>query len=167
MMQQIEELCRAWKLAPILATRKPETGTIHQTLLIETTGGKYVLRTYRYAGEERWRVEAEHALIAYACTQKLPAIAPLPLSDGETILEHEGQLHALFPFAPGYQTRRGHMTPGEIAAMGVFLARMHRALHDYPQEKTALRFFSVNHEATLAKIEQIEAAIRAQARSLF
>jgi len=76
-------------------------------------------------------------------------------------MEHEGRIHALFPFAPGYQTRRGHMTAGEIAAMGTFLAQMHRALHDYQKERTAHRLFSVDHEATLTKIVEIEAAIGA------
>jgi Ser/Thr protein kinase RdoA (MazF antagonist) len=162
MTHHIDELGQAWKLAPALATRKPTTGTIHQTLLIETASGNYVLRTYRYPCEERWRVEAEHALIAYACLQKLPAIAPLPLPNGETILVHEGRIHALFPFAPGYQARRGHLTTGEIVALGTFLAQMHLALHDYPQDKTALRFFSIDHQATLAKIAEIEATILAR-----
>jgi Ser/Thr protein kinase RdoA (MazF antagonist) len=158
-MQHLDELCLAWNLAPLLATRKPETGTIHQTLLMETASGNYALRTYRYPCEERWRVEAEHALIAYACSQRLPAIAPLPLPTGETVMEHAGRIHALFPFARGYQTRRGHMTAGEIAAMGAFLAQMQRALHDYPGDRTAHRLFTVDHEATLATINEIEAAI--------
>jgi homoserine kinase type II len=162
MMHDLDELCQVWNLAPPLETRKPATGTIHQTLLIETASGNYVLRTYRYPCEERWRVEAEHALITYACSQQLPAIAPLPLSNGETILEHEGHIHAVFPFAPGYQTRRGLMKAGEIAAMGTFLAQMHRALQAYPQDRTALRFFSIDHEATLTKIAEIEAAMLAR-----
>jgi homoserine kinase type II len=161
-MQHLDTLCRAWNIAPLLAARTPETGTIHQTLLLETSAGNYALRTYRYPPEKRWRVEAEHALIAYACSQNLPATAPLPLPDGNTILEHDGQLHALFPFARGYQTRRGEITPEETVAMGVFLAQLHRALHGYPQNKVANRIFSVNHAATLNTISEIEAIIHAR-----
>lgn len=161
MMQHLDELCQAWNLAPVLATRTPEMGTIHQTLLLETASGNYALRTYRYACEKRWRVEAEHALIAYACSQGLPAIAPLPLPNGDTIMEYDGRIHALFPFACGYQARRGRITSGETAAMGAFLAQLQHALHDYPKDRTALRSFTIDHDATLTKISEIEAVINA------
>jgi Ser/Thr protein kinase RdoA (MazF antagonist) len=161
-MQDPETLCRAWNIAPLLAARVPETGTIHQTLLLETSAGNYALRTYRYPPEKRWRVEAEHALIAYVCTQNIPAMAPLPLPNGDTILEHNSRLHALFPFARGYQTKRGKITSEETIAMGVFLARLHRALHDYPQDKVANRIFSVDHATTLDTISKIEAIIQAR-----
>lgn len=161
MMYSVGELCQAWNLAPLLTTRTPETGTIHQTLLLETVDGRYALRTYRYTYEERWRVVVEHELSAYAYARGLPAITPLSLPNGDTFIEHDGRIHALFPFARGYQTRRGHITPEETIAMGAFLAQMHRVLHDYPEEKTAIRSFTFDHEATLQKISEIEAAILA------
>jgi Ser/Thr protein kinase RdoA (MazF antagonist) len=161
-MQDLATLCQAWNIAPLIAARAPETGTIHQTLLLETSGGNYALRTYRYPPEKRWHVEAEHALIAYACSQSIPAMAPLPLPDGDTILEHDGCLHALFPFARGYQTRRSKITPAESAAMGAFLAQLHRALHDYPSDRVANRIFNVDHAATLAAIDEIAAIIKAR-----
>jgi Ser/Thr protein kinase RdoA (MazF antagonist) len=161
-MHNLDTLCQAWNIGPVYTTRTPETGTIHQTRLLETSTGNYALRSYRYPPEKRWRVEAEHALITYVSSQNLPAIAPLPLPDGETILEHNGRLHALFPFARGYQTKRGKITPEESIAMGKFLAQLHRALHDYPQDKVANRIFSVDHETALKTISEIETAIQAR-----
>lgn len=161
-MQHLDTLCQAWNIAPLLAARTPETGTIHQTLLLETSAGNYALRSYRYPPEKRKRIEAEHALIAYARSHNLPAVAPLPLPNGDTILEHDGRLHALFPFARGYQTKRGKITPAENIAMGAFLARMHRALHDYPHDRVANRIFNADHEATLKTISEIEAIIQAR-----
>jgi Ser/Thr protein kinase RdoA (MazF antagonist) len=164
-MQDLDTLCRAWNIAPPLAVRTPETGTIHQTLLLETSAGNYALRIYRYPPEKRERVEAEHALIIYACSQNLPAMAPLPLPNGDTILERNGHLHALFPFARGYQTKRDKITPEETIAMGAFLAQLHRALHGYPHDKVANRIFSVDHAATLDTISKIEAIIQARPQS--
>jgi Ser/Thr protein kinase RdoA (MazF antagonist) len=85
----------------------------------------------------------------------------LPLPNGDTILQHDGCLHALFPFARGYQTRRSKITPAESVAMGAFLAQLHRVLHGYPQDRVANRIFNADHAATLTMISEIEATIHA------
>lgn len=159
-MLDLSALCRAWNLPSILSTWTPETGTIHQTLLLKTTAKSYALRAYRYASAERGRIENEHALIAYAQAHGLPALVPLPLPDGETMLEREGHFYALFPFAPGHQTLRGHLALGEIQAMGNFLGQLHQALRDYPHERVSQRQFTLDLATTLATIDTIEKAIR-------
>ncbi|HEU5229596.1 MAG TPA: phosphotransferase [Ktedonobacteraceae bacterium] len=156
------DICWAWNLASILATWTPETGTIHRTLLLKTATANYALRAYRYTAEERWRVVCEHALIAYVREHNLPAIAPVSLSNGATILEHAGRFYALYPFAPGQQVMRRHLMAGEIAAMGTFLGQLHRILRDYPHERVPHRSLSVDHAATLSNIGSIETAIRSQ-----
>src|SRR5690348_3213604 len=107
-MVDIADLLTAWTDAPLLFSAIPETGTIHRTYLLTTTNRRYALRAYRY--NEREPIEREHRLIAYARSQGIPAIAPLALIAGETILERAGHYYALFPFAPGRHVRRGAMT---------------------------------------------------------
>jgi homoserine kinase type II len=154
------ELLKAWKIGPVVATATPSHGTINRTLLVEATNGEYVLRAYRH--HERTPVAREHAVITHAIARGLPAVGPIALPDGETILERNRRFYALFPRAPGAQLARRDITTGHLTAMGEFLARVHAALRDFPIEYAARRDFTIDREATLAGIEQIEAAVRAR-----
>lgn len=161
-MIDLSELSRTWKLAPIISTSIPATGTIHQTLLFKTIEGDYALRGYHYKAEDRWRIDYEHAIIMYAQAHGLPTLIPLRLPNGETILEHKGHFYAIFPFARGHQSARGHLTSREVSAMGSFLAQLHQTLHDYPHERVHKRSLTVDRVATLTTMDTIETAIRAQ-----
>ena len=163
-MIDLANICRAWNLSPVLSSVQAETGTIHRTFLLKTISGKYALRAYRYTAEERWRIVCEHNLIAYVRDHNLPAVAPVPLSHGETILEHEGRFYALYPFASGHQVARGYLGTGEIIAMGKFLGQLHRVLLNYPHEQVPQRALTVDHAATFMTIDTIETAIRSQKR---
>lgn len=155
----IADLLTAWTDAPLLSSVIPETGTIHRTYLLTTTNKRYALRAYRY--DERKPIEREHRLIAYARSQDIPAIAPLVLSTGETILERAGHYYALFPFAPGRHVRRGAIASSEIAGMGRCLAQLHLALRAYPPEHVARRSLQIERASVLARLDQLEAIIRA------
>jgi homoserine kinase type II len=158
-MIDIADLLTAWADAPLLSSAIPETGTIHRTYLLTTTNGRYALRAYRYS--ERKPIEREHRLIVYAHSQGIPAIAPLALSTGETILERAGHYYALFPFAPGRHVRRGTITGSEVVGMGRCLAQLHLALHAYPHERVAQRSLQIERAKVLARLDQLEAIIRA------
>jgi homoserine kinase type II len=127
-------------------------------VLIETGAGPFVLRAYRYA--ERGPVAREHALIAHACARGQPAVAPLPLPGGGTILEREGRFYALFPHAPGRQAPREALGASEAAAMGRCLAALHRALADLPDGLLAPRPLGVDRAVTLAEIERLAERVR-------
>jgi homoserine kinase type II len=148
----------AWRIGPVLAAATPDSGTINRTLLVETAAGRFVLRAYRHA--ERQPVEREHAVIAHVCRHGLPAVAPLPLPGGGTILAREGRFYALFPHAPGAQVRRGQLAEREFAAMGACLAALHQALRSCPATPSARRAFAIDRGATLAGIDELAAAIR-------
>jgi Ser/Thr protein kinase RdoA (MazF antagonist) len=154
------EILSAWHIGPVLATATPTHGTINRTLLVDSGSGDYVLRAYRHA--ERAPVVREHALIAHAIAHGLPAVAPLPLPGGATILEREGRFYALFPRAPGAQIEHCAITAEHYMAMGAFLAQVHIALRGFPIEYAARRDFTTDRAATLAEITQIEAAVRAR-----
>lgn len=161
-MLALSDVYRAWKLSPLLSTWTPETGTIHQTLLLETTDGRYALRAYRYTAAERWRISCEHALIAYVQAHGLPALTPLLSLHGERILEQGGRFYALFPAAPGHQVARGTLTLHEMMAMGRFLGKLHQILADYPHEQVPHRSFAVDLATTLETMDTIEMAIRSR-----
>jgi Ser/Thr protein kinase RdoA (MazF antagonist) len=101
-------------------------------------------------------------VIAHVCTRGLPAVAPLPLPSGATILDREGRFYALFPRAPGQQIARGQLTKADFAAMGAFLARIHGVLRDFPLERAARRDFAIDRFATLMRADEIADAIRAR-----
>jgi homoserine kinase type II len=152
-------LLSAWGIGAVHSFRTPATGTINHTLLVDAASGSYVLRAYRHA--ERAPVEREHAVIAHVCARGLPAVAPIALPIGATILGREGRFYALFPRAPGRQLARGQLTKDDFAAMGAFLAHTHQALRDVPPEHAARRDFTIDRAATLAAIGRIEATMAA------
>lgn len=146
----------AWQLGPIRALVQPQTGTINEIVRAVTTGGDFYLRAYRHPE----RAPFEHAAIAHARSHGLPAVGPCPLPDGTTLLERDGRRYALFPRAPGRQRTRGDLGPGEIAAMGGFLATLHLALRDYPRAAGRSRAITIDRAATLAWLDRLEEAIR-------
>jgi homoserine kinase type II len=148
----------AWALGSIIAVRAPNSGTINRTLLLDTPSGSYALRAYRH--HERGPVEREHEVIAYARARGLPAVAPLPLPGGATILERAGCFYALFPRAPGRQIERDGLGAAELAAMGGCLAALHRGLRDYPADRARRRSFAVEPDSALARIAVLDQLIR-------
>ncbi|HTK10733.1 MAG TPA: phosphotransferase [Ktedonobacteraceae bacterium] len=162
-MLDLATIQEVWHLSPILSTRVPTAGTIHQTLLLITASTAYALRAYCFSQEERYRIEYEHDLIHYAIAQSLPALAPLPLSGTEEcIFSYQDHFYALFPFAPGYQSNRDRLTHAELTALGTFLGQMHHALHDYPSSRVQPHSLQVDSTKTLAKIAHLETVIRAR-----
>lgn len=144
----------------MLSWQRSPHGAIHHTFLITTADRSYALRAYRYTADDRWRIEREHALIAYIRSQGLPAVAPIPLPTDETILEQDGYFYALFPFAPGYQVEKNALTEGQIAAMGSLLGKLHKVLRHYPRERVPDRSFTHNLTTTLGRIDKLEAVIQ-------
>jgi Ser/Thr protein kinase RdoA (MazF antagonist) len=92
----------------------------------------------------------------------LPAVEPIALPGGETILDRDGRFYALFPRAPGTQIARRDITAAHLTAMGEFLAHVHIALRGFPIEYAARRDFTIDRGATLASIDQVEDAVRAR-----
>jgi homoserine kinase type II len=150
----------AWNLGEVRSSIMPATGTIHQTLLLQTTTGDYVLRAYCY--RDRRRVESEHSLITHVRQHGLPAVAPLPSRHGTTTLEQAGHFYAVFPRASGRQLDRQEFGPTEMAAMGRCLAILHRALASFPHDRVSHQSWAVDTATTLAGIATLEAAISAR-----
>ncbi|HET7770377.1 MAG TPA: hypothetical protein VFN74_16500 [Chloroflexota bacterium] len=58
---------RAWDVGAVVHARRPERGTVNQTLLLTTERGRFVLRGYRHTELEP--VAREHAVIAHVCAR--------------------------------------------------------------------------------------------------
>jgi homoserine kinase type II len=149
----------AWPIGEVVSLREPGAGSINQTLLVAAASGGYALRAYR-AAERAW-VEREHAIIVFVRAAGLPAMAPLPLGGGDTILERDGRFFALFPQAPGRQFDVTELGNAEVAAMGGFLAQLHGALAAYPVEHVHTRRLGFDGAETLATMERHIARIGA------
>jgi homoserine kinase type II len=165
-------LASAWDVGDVAEATEPATGTVNHTLLLTTSRGRFVLRGYRH--REREPVEREHAVIEHVRARGLPAVAPLPLLGGSrgshasrdhTILERDGRFYALFPWARGWQVPRAALGPAEAAAMGAFLARLHRALADFPADRVSIprRSYAFTRSKTLARIDELAGIVRAGA----
>jgi Ser/Thr protein kinase RdoA (MazF antagonist) len=151
----------AWGVGPVRSAVQPETGTVNRTILLTTDCGRFVLRGYRH--RERRPVDREHAVIAYVRARGVPAVVPLPLPGGETVLERDGRFFALFPWAPGQQVRRAAVGSEEATAMGAGLGRLHRAIAGFPVAGLPRRPGEDDRRDTLARMDRLEDAIRAAA----
>jgi homoserine kinase type II len=149
----------AWAVGAVEAAAEPTTGTVNRTVLLTATRGRFALRGYRH--RDRARVDREHAVIAYAAARGVPAIAPLPLPGGGTVLEREGRYFALFPWAPGRQVARADVGEAEAAAMGAALGRLHGVLHRFPTAGLPRRWTIPDRGDTLARMARLEGVIRA------
>ncbi|HEY7833242.1 MAG TPA: phosphotransferase [Ktedonobacterales bacterium] len=150
----------AWRLGAVRRARVPRQGVVHRTLLLDCDAGRFALRAYRHA--DLARVEREHALIAAVAVRGIPAVRPVPLPEGGTVLAREGRFYALFPFALGRQIARARLGPRALAAMGGFLARLHHALAECQVEGMRPRAMDLDAGRTLAGIARLLAVIRAR-----
>ncbi|HEY8598649.1 MAG TPA: phosphotransferase [Thermomicrobiales bacterium] len=146
----------AWQVGTPQQIVRPGNGTVNMIVKITIDGREYFLRAYRHPD----RAPREHAVIAHARAHDFPAVAPLPLPDGTTLLDRDGQRYALFPGATGRQYARDALTTTTIAAMGGNLAALHLALHDYPHAQARRVAVEHDRDATLATITHLEQVIR-------
>ena len=146
----------AWQLGRPQQIVIPDSGTINTIVKVTLDGREYFLRAYRHPD----RAPREHEVIAHARARGFPAVAPVPLPDGNTLLDRGDQRYALFPRAAGQQYPRTALPIAAITAMGMNLAALHHALNDYPHAQARRIEIALDHNATLAKIAHLEQIIR-------
>lgn len=155
-----EYIISHWSLGSLFSVQSAEVGAIHRTLLFNTSTGRYVLRAYRH--QDRGRIEREHALIAYVKARGLPAVGPIQLPSGETILEYRKHYYAVLPYAPGIQVPQSQLTPAHLTGMGAFLAQLHKVLKDYPPEAVTQLSFRLSRSRTLTRITRLQRLLQAR-----
>lgn len=92
-----DAILAAWQLGRPQQIVQHDSGTINTIVRVTLDGREYFLRAYRHPD----RAPQEHAVIAHARARDFPAVAPLPLPSGDTLLDRDGQRYALFPSAGG------------------------------------------------------------------
>lgn len=111
-------------------------GTLNDNYHVVTADGPLFARRYR-ADIETDRVRHEHSITRWVADGGAPAIAPLASPEGETVIEVEGRLWALFPWVDGRAPIRGEIMPGEAEAIGEAHGHIQRLLADHPESEGA------------------------------
>ena len=157
-MQDAEyaEIVAAWQLGPPQQIVIPDSGTVNAIVKVTLDGRDYFLRAYRHPE----RAPQEHDIIAHARARSFPAVGPVPLHDGTTLLDRGGRRYALFLGATGRQYPRNALTAAATTAMGMNLAALHHALEDYPHTQARRTVITLDHDTTLTKIAHLEQVIR-------
>jgi len=150
-----DRIITAWQLGPPQRIVRPDSGTVNTIVKVTLDGREYFLRAYRHPD----RAPHEHAVIAHARAHDFPAVAPLLLPNGDTLLDRDGQRYALFPHAVGQQYPRNALTTTIIAAMGTNLAALHHALRSFSAAAPRRITTRCDRAATLAGIVRLETAI--------
>ena len=156
---QDQRVLSSWRLGPILSTEIPPTGTVNRTVLLQTANGAYAFRAYHRP--DLSRVLGEHTALRHAAAQGIPVCPPVPLPNGETVVEQGGSLFALFSGASGQQIGRHSLSFQEVAAAGRCLARIHRAFEAFPIEQARRKQFTFDTPDTLARLTHLEEVIPA------
>ena len=138
----------SWGLGTVLSATVPATGSVNRTVLLQTSAGAFVLRVSR---RERERGEWEHTAIAWASDYQIPVCRPILLPDGGTIVERDGSLYALFPFAKGQQARRAEIIPQQARMAGECLGHIHTAFSSFVLAEVRRKNLSVDIKGVLAQ----------------
>ena len=122
-----EHICAAYGLPAFQAATPIEAGYLSQNWALETSGGTYFLKAYRF--DDRTQVEVAHAARLHFHQAGIPTIVPFTTHAGQPIYTHDDHHYSLFPFVTARQLRRGALSITAIASIGTLLARLHRAGH--------------------------------------
>ncbi len=109
----------------------PKTSPLNSVLVVEASGGRFVVRGYQ--NQPAARVTAEHRLLTALAGLGLPFAVPLPLptTGGATLVPTPDGPVAVFRFLPG---RPAEHTARELALAGEVLADLDRALAELPAD---------------------------------
>ena len=77
---------------------------------------------------DRAQAARQHAATCALAALDLPVAAPLAMADGQTILDLDGALYAVYPWVLGEHVRGTAMTPAQAVSLGSTLARIHEGL---------------------------------------
>lgn len=119
-MQLVE---KNFYIAPIQNVSSVEGGFLSHNVAIQAGNQKYFLKKYRF--KEVKRVKAAHEAKHYFSKAGVPAILPIQLRTGGTILQYEGSFYSLFPFVNGFQLQRGNLSRIALEAIAQMQGKIH------------------------------------------
>lgn len=130
-------------------TQSPENlpfGWRNRNIVVHTSAGKKVLKCYR----DKWPAETiahEHSILHYLQRNDFPAPRLVSTATGKTVVEHEGDLYALFDFVEGVNFAASYLGRRQRARLaakaGTALAGLHRRLDGFlPEGRHHLGYIS-------------------------
>ncbi len=124
----VEALLDSWSIGRRVSVTPALGGATNLVYRVEASSGVSFLRIYRRA--DRRTALREHALIAQVRGRGFPAPLPLVSTAGETLVEREGQLCALYEPARGVQVAVGDLSAAQVSSAGAALARLHEGTRE-------------------------------------
>lgn len=100
-----------------------EKGFLSENHRIETEGGDYFLKKYRF--EEESRIKGIHFVKHYFSERGIPVILPLETKSKETYFKKGSSFYTLFPYVDGIQPNRGSLTDVQTVSLAKMLGHMH------------------------------------------
>jgi Ser/Thr protein kinase RdoA (MazF antagonist) len=120
------------------AIRDVRSGRVNRHWRIDVADGRsYALRRYAspphaWRSRSRGAIAFEHAALRHAASKRWPVAEAMEATDGDTVVERDGELYALFPW------REGRPAPSHskryLRIKGRLLARLHRDMAGFDRD---------------------------------
>jgi homoserine kinase type II len=156
----VNRMLEAWRLEGVVAVSEVPEGATNRVYRVACADRVVYLRVYKRF--DRAMALREHALIRHVRGTGLPAPLPIVASSGESVVERDGQLAALYEAAPGAQIAPGSARLQHARAAGEALARLHQATAGLPDVGYTPRTFGWDGATWVERLNVVESAIRAR-----
>jgi homoserine kinase type II len=109
-----------------------DRGHVNEKWVLTTKGGQYVLKRRHTSLSQPTLVQAQHALVGHLCDLGFPAPAFVRTHDGNTFLEHGGDVYELQEFVPGVPFSAAQ--PSHLTEAARTLGTYHNAVRGFDHE---------------------------------
>lgn len=135
----IEKVLAHYDLGELKQVTHAGEGNVNETVFIQTTYGRFVLRRNQQQMSERAH-RHRHSLIAHLYEHNFPVPALIPTRDGETMLKLDGSLYEVQIFVEGKDFNPDQ--PQQLERIGMTLAHYHCLVQGFaqPMQQTAPRY---------------------------
>ncbi|SDM94696.1 Ser/Thr protein kinase RdoA involved in Cpx stress response, MazF antagonist [Actinacidiphila guanduensis] len=136
-------------------------GLLNRGWMISTGKGRFFLKEYLAADTaDPGVILRQHRATRRLARLGLPAEAPLPTTDGETVVVAGGRGHALFRWVEGRHREGTELSVGQSRRLGALLGRVHTALADVQPPPPASDHPSADPERTHTHIDRLLTLVR-------
>ncbi len=124
----IEHLLTFYDLGELQQVAPVHQGNMNETVIIQTTGGRFVVRYNR----QHWSDESHryrHALMTWLYEQGFAVPRLVCTHDGNTFVKHSGRVFEIQAFVAGHDYDPYHAQ--QLAGIGATLARYHYTVREF------------------------------------
>ena len=124
-LHAIQSIAAAFALGSVHSFQAIAAGTINSNYRVVTERGSFAIRVNEGKTDADVRYEAD--LVAALADAGVPTPRPCTTRRGDVRHEHAGRLVSVFPWVAGGHVAADAIGPGHARAVGLALARLHRA----------------------------------------